>query len=105
MADDKTQHDLGILEKPASRLKEPEMYQVILHNDDYTTMEFVVEVLESIFHKSPVESNRIMLRVHVEGRGVAGSYPYELAETKIELVHDQARTAGFPLHATAELIQ
>jgi ATP-dependent Clp protease adaptor protein ClpS len=105
MADDQHQHDTGILEKPAPRLKEPEMYRVVLHNDDYTSMEFVVEVLESVFHKSPVDANRIMLKVHVEGRGVAGSYPYELAETKVEMVHERARGAGFPLHATAELVQ
>jgi len=102
MADEKRQRDLEILENPARQVKEPEMFKVVLHNDDYTTMEFVVEVLEGIFHKSPVEANRIMLRVHAEGRGTAGVYPFELAETKVEMVHEQARVNGFPLRATAE---
>jgi ATP-dependent Clp protease adaptor protein ClpS len=102
MADDKPQRDLEILEKPAHEVKQPEMFKVVLHNDDYTTMEFVVEILEGIFHKSPVESHRIMLKVHTEGRGTAGVYPFEVAETKVEMVHEQARVNGFPLRATTE---
>ncbi len=102
MADDKPQRDLEILEKPAPEVKQPDMFKVVLHNDDYTTMEFVVEILEGIFHKSPVEAHGIMLKVHTEGKGTAGVYPYEVAETKVEMVHEQARVNGFPLRATTE---
>jgi ATP-dependent Clp protease adaptor protein ClpS len=102
MADDKPKRDLEILDKPAPQVKRPEMFRVVLHNDDYTTMEFVVEILEGIFHKSPVEAHRIMLKVHTEGQGTAGVYPFEVAETKVEMVHEQARVNGFPLRATTE---
>lgn len=94
--------DLGILERPAERLKEPELYRVILHNDDYTAMDFVVEILEGIFHKTPAEAYRIMMTVHLEGRGLAGVYPHEVAETKVESVHVAARARGFPLLASLE---
>lgn len=99
-ADRKT--DLGILERPEDRTKEPELYRVILHNDDYTTMDFVVQVLEGIFHKPPVEANRIMMTVHLEGQGEAGIFPHEVAETKVEQVHVAARADGFPLRASLE---
>jgi ATP-dependent Clp protease adaptor protein ClpS len=91
-----------ILEREETREKTPDLWNVILLNDDYTTMEFVIEVLEEIFHKSPAEAFRIMMSVHVEGRGVAGSYPYEIAETKADAVRDTARSAGFPLQASVE---
>jgi ATP-dependent Clp protease adaptor protein ClpS len=80
----------------------PRLYKVILLNDDYTTMEFVVSVLESIFQKSPAEAYRIMMDVHVNGRGVAGVYEWQIAETKAETVIVMARDAGFPLKAVAE---
>ena len=102
MADDKPQRDLEILEKPANEVKQPEMFKVVLHNDDYTTMEFVLEVLESIFHKSPAEAHRVMMQVHTRGHGVCGAYPFEVAETKASLVHDAAREEGFPLRASVE---
>lgn len=92
----------GVLEKPKPETRKPPLYRVILHNDDYTTMQFVVEILESIFHKSPAESHRIMMNVHRSGRGVCGLYPYEIAETKVALVHDRARQEGFPLRASLE---
>ena len=104
MADEKRQRDVGILEKPEQRVKEPDLYRVILHNDDYTTMEFVVEILEQVFHKGPAEAYGIMIKVHQEGRGEAGIYPYEVAETRVEKVHEQARANGFPLRASAEPI-
>ena len=104
MTDRKRREDLEILEKPAHKINEPEMHQVVLHNDDYTSMEFVVEILESTFHKSPVEAHRIMIKVHLEGRGTAGIYPFEVAETKVETVHDKARANGFPLRASTEPI-
>ena len=78
---------------------EPPKYKVILLNDDYTTMEFVVWILEEIFHKTPSEATRIMLLVHHTGSGVCGLYPKEIAETKVEQVHAMARDAGFPLKA------
>ena len=102
MADKRPQDDVEILEKPAHQTKEPEMYQVVLHNDNYTTMDFVVEILEGIFHKSPVEAHGIMSKVHAEGRGIAGVYPFEVAETKIEMVHERARAEGFPLRVSTE---
>jgi ATP-dependent Clp protease adaptor protein ClpS len=85
-----------------TRTKRPPMYTVLMHNDDYTTMEFVVEALISVFHKSPTEANRIMLHIHFKGAGTCGSYPYEIAETKVGKVHDMARKEGFPLRCTLE---
>jgi ATP-dependent Clp protease adaptor protein ClpS len=82
--------------------KEPAVYRVILLNDDYTTMDFVVHVLETIFEKSPAEAYQVMMHVHEQGRGIAGVYPWEVAETKAEAVIGQARAAGFPLKAVTE---
>lgn len=78
------------------------MYHVVLLNDDYTTMEFVIEILETIFSKSRHEAYRVMLHVHTHGRGVCGAYTFEEAETKVAFVHDLARERGFPLRATIE---
>jgi len=83
-------------------LKEPPRYKVVLHNDDYTTMEFVVEVLQKVFHKSPTEAMRIMLLVHKSGKGVCGVFTEEVAETKVELVLHMARKNGFPLQCSME---
>ena len=83
-------------------LDEPPMYKVLLHNDDYTTMEFVVEVLQGVFHKPPAEAARIMLHVHRNGVGVCGVYTAEEAETKVEMVHGLAREHGFPLKCSME---
>ena len=77
-------------------------YKVLLINDDYTPMEFVVEVLMNIFGKSEREAVHIMLKVHVEGLGLAGVYPFEIAETKVEEVHARAQAEGHPLRATLE---
>jgi ATP-dependent Clp protease adaptor protein ClpS len=71
-------------------------------NDDYTTMEFVVHVLETVFQKSPAEAFRIMMHVHQQGRGLAGVYPWEVAETKADTVINMAREAGYPLKAITE---
>ena len=84
------------------RDKQPPMFSVLMHNDDYTTMEFVVEVLIAVFRKSPTEANRIMLHIHFKGAGLCGIYPYEIAETKVSKVHDMARTEGFPLRCSLE---
>jgi ATP-dependent Clp protease adaptor protein ClpS len=102
MADEERRPGGEVLEKTRPKTKKPPLYKVILHNDDYTTMEFVVEVLESIFNKSPAEAHRIMMHVHTRGFGVCGAYPYEVAETKVALVHDQARQRAFPLRASLE---
>ena len=83
-------------------LKEPPKYKVLLHNDDYTTMDFVVDILMRVFHKSKEEAVAIMLNVHKKGVGVCGIYPAEIAETKVTLVHKMARKKGFPLKCTME---
>lgn len=81
---------------------EPAMYRVLLHNDDYTTMEFVVEILILVFKKSPEDAVRIMLNVHHKGIGICGVYTYDVSETKVNTVHDLARQHGFPLKCTME---
>ena len=91
-----------VLERTKEQLKRPELYKVLLLNDDYTTMDFVVDVLETIFNKSPAEAFRIMMLVHTQGRGLCGLYPYEIAETKVETVIARAREHGFPLKAAME---
>ena len=91
-----------VVEKPKARTKRPRLFHVLLLNDDYTTMEFVVHVLESVFDKGPAEAYRIMMEVHTRGRGVCGAYTYEVAETKVANVQDLARAEGFPLQAGIE---
>ena len=91
-----------VLEKTRPRAKQPTLFNVLLHNDDYTTMQFVVDVLETVFHKSPAEAFRVMMHVHTRGKGLCGAYPYEVAETKVSQVHDRARSQGFPLLASME---
>ena len=86
------------------RTKEPPMYRVLLHNDDYTTMEFVVEILMIVFKRSIEEATRVMLNVHQNGVGVCGTYAYEIAETKVELVEVLARSNGFPLKCSMEKV-
>src|SRR6056297_3267728 len=82
--------------------REPSMYKVILHNDDYTTMEFVVKILMEVFGKSLEKASQIMLNVHRQGKGICGVFIYEIAETKVETVHNLAREHGFPLKCTME---
>ena len=94
--------DSRLKPKVARQLRRPPMYRVLMLNDDYTTMEFVVGVLERIFRKSPVEANAIMLQIHHQGQGLCGVYPLEIAETKVCRVHEQAREAGFPLRCSLE---
>ncbi len=102
MPDHGTKREGGVLEKTRQQTKRPELYRVILHNDDYTSMEFVVAVLESIFTKSPAEAYRVMMHVHQAGIGVAGVYTHEVAETKVAEVRDLAKEAGYPLRASLE---
>jgi ATP-dependent Clp protease adaptor protein ClpS len=96
------QTDSGVLERSESETQEPPSYRVILHNDDYTTMEFVIEVLESVFALPSEEAFRVMMLVHTRGFGVCGIYSFEIAETKAAMVHDLARGRGFPLRASVE---
>jgi ATP-dependent Clp protease adaptor protein ClpS len=84
------------------KVKEPSMYKVLLLNDDYTTMDFVVEVLRFVFHKSVEDATQIMLNVHHNGVGLCGTYPFEVAETKVNTVNALARERGFPLKCTME---
>jgi ATP-dependent Clp protease adaptor protein ClpS len=91
-----------VLEKTRRKADHPRQHRVVLHNDDYTTMDFVVEVLETVFNRSPAEAYRVMMHVHTRGSDTAGIYPYEIAETKVSLVHEMAREAGYPLRASLE---
>ena len=91
-----------VVERVEKKTKEPDRHQVVLLNDDYTTMDFVMEVLETVFHKSPAEAYRIMLMVHTQGRGVCGVYTWQVAETKADAVISLARDAGYPLRAVVE---
>jgi ATP-dependent Clp protease adaptor protein ClpS len=91
-----------LAEKPQPVTRRPKLYHVVLINDDYTTMEFVVRTLEEIFDKGPAEAYRIMMEVHINGRGVCGAYTFEVAETKVAAVHELARAEGFPLRAGIE---
>ncbi|MDP2312538.1 MAG: ATP-dependent Clp protease adaptor ClpS [Pseudomonadota bacterium] len=103
---DKKDDDGGVRIAPdldvKTRIEKPRMYKVLFHNDDYTTMEFVVEVLTVVFRRTRVESTRIMLSVHRTGKGVAGVYTREIAETKAQLAMDRARDRGYPLLVTTE---
>jgi ATP-dependent Clp protease adaptor protein ClpS len=92
----------AVKERVKVEKKEPTLYKVILLNDDYTTMEFVLNILEGVFQRSPAESYRIMMQVHVNGSGIAGVYPWEVAETKVETLTSLARQAEFPLRAAIE---
>jgi ATP-dependent Clp protease adaptor protein ClpS len=88
--------------KTERKTKRPTLYKVLLHNDDYTTQEFVTWVLMTVFKHDPERAHRIMLHVHMHGVGVAGIYPWEIAETKAEKVTSLAREAEFPLLCTVE---
>src|SRR5436309_13659858 len=92
----------AVKERVKVQKQDPTLYKVVLLNDDYTTMEFVVNVLESVFQRSPAEAYRIMMQVHQNGRGIAGVYPWEVAETKVEALTSMARHAEYPLRATIE---
>ena len=102
MADTDRQTGGEVLERTRQQTKEPELFKVVLLNDDYTTMDFVVEILENVFNKSPAEAFRIMMQVPTQGKGLFGVYPFEIAETKVATVEDLARDNGFPLKAVLE---
>jgi ATP-dependent Clp protease adaptor protein ClpS len=94
--------DEEVATETRERLKKPPLFRVLLHNDDFTTMEFVVEVLRRVFGKSEADAFRVMWAVHTEGLGVAGVYTYEVAEMKVERVTQMARAQEFPLLCTLE---
>ncbi len=91
-----------VRERTDSRIKEPREYNVIMFNDDFTTMEFVVEVLKDIFHKDEVTAQSIMLNVHKKGQAVVGKYPYDIAATKVNTALSRARSQGYPFRMTVE---
>ena len=102
MADERSKRTTEVIDKPEQETRQPTLFRVVLHNDDYTTMDFVVDVLESIFNKAPAEAFRIMMQVHTQGKGLCGVYPFEIAETKVATVEERARDNGFPLKALLE---
>lgn len=97
-------HEGKVLTHTRIRAQEPPMYKVLLHNDDYTTMEFVVYILENVFRKTTAEATRVMLNVHQQGIGVAGVYSREVAETKTATVEYLARKNEFPLKCSMEKV-
>ena len=94
--------ETGLAIKERTKVKRPSLYKVILLNDDYTPMDFVIDVLEKVFRRNHTESTEIMLEIHNKGKGVCGTYPKEIAETKMSQVIDKARNANFPLRCTIE---
>lgn len=97
-----TDFEEKVTSKTHDQVVKPPFYKVLLHNDDYTTMEFVVQILMHVFNKSPENATRIMLDVHKQGIGLCGVYSYEIAETKVDQVHFLAREHGFPLKCSME---
>jgi ATP-dependent Clp protease adaptor protein ClpS len=102
MAKPRTDHASDTAVAEQVRTKAPKLYKVVILNDDFTSMEFVVHILETVFMKSPSEAVQIMLHVHKSGRGVAGIFTKQIAEAKIEMVHQQAKNEGFPLRCVLE---
>lgn len=96
------QHEEDVLTERKQKLQKPPLYKVLLHNDDFTTMDFVVFVLVQVFHKAEEEAIHIMLAVHQQGVGVAGVFTYEIAEAKVNQVHNLARAHEYPLLCTLE---
>ena len=102
MGDPKENYDSELLEEIREEVKEPDMWKVVLLNDDYTPRDFVVEILVSVFHKPPIEATKIMLDVHNKGRGMVGIYPYDIGSTKVTQVTLLAREREFPLKIILE---
>lgn len=100
--DDDLDHQADTLLKPRPKTKKPRMYKVILLNDDYTPMDFVIEVLQKFFNKNQDEATEIMLHIHRRGIGICGVFSYEIAETKVMQVMDFARENEQPLQCTME---
>jgi ATP-dependent Clp protease adaptor protein ClpS len=102
VADRQERSDGAVKERVEIKRHDPALFKVVLLNDDYTTMDFVIQVLETLFQKSPAEAYRIMMHVHKNGRGIAGVYSWEVAETKADTVRSLAVRSGYPLRATIE---
>ena len=100
--EDENQTGVVLREREDKKVKRPRMYRVILHNDDYTPMEFVVDVLEKFFRMDRMTATRVMLEVHTQGKGICGVFTYEIAETKVALVTSYARDHHHPLMCTLE---
>jgi len=100
MAETRNQYEIETVAD--EELDEPKRYKVLLHNDDYTTMDFVVLVLKKVFNKTETEATQIMMKVHKDGVGVCGVYTAEVAETKVHLVRNMAKKQGYPLKCTME---
>ncbi len=99
---DSEEGGVGVLPEKKTRLEKPKLFKVILHNDDFTTMDFVVFVLEHVFSRTEAEAFTIMLIVHNEGIGVAGIYPYEIATMKCDKALNLAKSREYPLLCTVE---
>ena len=100
--DNDTDLDRDVITETEKKTKKPPLYKVLLHNDDYTTMEFVVYILQSVFNHDATKAALVMLHVHRKGMGVAGVYTYEVAETKVDKVHSLAKKYEFPLKCSME---
>lgn len=94
--------NISTIEKIDIKIKKPKKYKVVMHNDDFTTMEFVIFILTDIFNKNESEANKIMLDVHEKGKGVAGIYPYDIAYSKVNKAMSLAKGEGFPFKLTVE---
>ena len=97
--------DTVVLERRTQRVKPPQMYQVVMLNDDYTPMEFVVVVIQEFFNKDREAATQIMLKIHLDGKGVCGVYPRDIAATKVDQVLEAARHAGHPLQCVSEPVE
>lgn len=95
-------HDTDVLTESKTKLEKPKLFKVLLHNDDFTTMEFVVFVLEYVFKRETMDAFSIMMKVHNEGLGIAGTYPYEIANMKAEKAMNLAKAREFPFLCTVE---
>lgn len=93
---------VGTKIRPEKKTEMPSLYKVLMHNDDYTTMEFVIEVLQEVFHKPATEAEKIMLTIHFQGVGYCGTFPYAIAESKVDRARLKARKSGFPLRCSLE---
>ena len=102
--EDNDSTDSAVIEETKNEIVEPDMYRVLLHNDHYTSMDFVVEVLQVVFHKQLLEAIKIMLDVHRKGIGIVGTYTFDVARTKTEQVRKMAEDREFPLRCTFEKV-
>ena len=101
-ADTNTGNKAGTRISTEKKTQTPSLFKVLMHNDDYTSMDFVVEVLQEVFHKSSTEAEKIMLTIHFQGVGYCGTFPYAIAESKVDRARLKARKAGFPLRCSLE---